>query len=71
MAALLMIGSVIAVVILVVVLWFKRSADMSDAQWRHAAIARGFLLVCGIAYLLIVIKTTTCTLREIFRVWPK
>lgn len=66
-----MIGSILAVVILVSVLWFKRSADVSDAQWRHAALARGFLLVCGIAYLLTVIKTTTCILREIFRVWPR
>ncbi|MDD2201914.1 MAG: hypothetical protein PHP20_04895 [Firmicutes bacterium] len=66
-----MVGSILAVVILVSVLSFKRSVDVSDAQWRHAALARGFLLVCGIAYLLIVIKTTTCVLREIFRVWPK
>lgn len=67
----MMIGSILAVVILVSVLWFKRSADVSDAQWRHAALARGFLLVCGIAYLLIVVKTTACIFREIFRVWPR
>lgn len=58
-----------AAIALLVVLAKSREAD--DPKWRHAAMARGFLLAAGVAYVLLACRATVMVFREVFSCWPK
>jgi hypothetical protein len=66
----LVISSALAVAIIAAVVWAK-SARADDPGWRHAALARGFLLVAGMVYALLAYRATVTVFREVFRQWPR
>lgn len=66
----LVVSSVLAIAIIAAVVWAK-SARADDPSWRHAALARGFLLIAGLAYALLACHATVSVFREVFRQWPR
>jgi len=66
----LVVSSVLAIAIIAAVVWVK-SARADDPSWRHAALARGFLLIAGLAYTLLACRATVGVFREVFRQWPR
>lgn len=66
----LVVSSALAIAIIAAVVWAK-SARADDPSWRHAALARGFLLVAGLVYALLACRATVAVFREVFRQWPR
>lgn len=66
----LILSSALAVAIIAAVVWAK-SARVDYPRWRHAALARGFLLIAGLAYALLACRATVAVFREVFRRWPR
>lgn len=66
----MVVSSALAVAIIAAVVWAK-SARADDLTWRHAALARGFLLLAGLVYALLACRATVAVFREVFRQWPR
>jgi len=66
----LVVSSALAIAIIAAVVWAK-SARADDPSWRHAALARGFLLVAGLVYALLACRATVTVFRQVFRQWPR
>ncbi len=66
----LTLASALAAAIALAVVWAK-SAKADDPEWRHAALARGFLLVAGMAYALLACRATVTVFKEVFSRWPR
>ena len=66
----LAVSSALAIAIIAAVVWAK-SARADDPSWRHAALARGFLLVAGLVYALLACRATVTVFRQVFRQWPR
>jgi len=66
----LVVSSGLAIAIIATVVWAK-SARADDPGWRHAALARGFLLIAGLVYAVLACRATIAVFREVFRRWPR
>ncbi|MEA4882211.1 MAG: hypothetical protein VB144_00880 [Clostridia bacterium] len=68
-ASQLMLASVLTMLIIFAVIWAK-SGDVHGGS-GHAILARGFLVVAGLCYILLVCKTSAMVLRQVFQRWPR
>lgn len=66
----LVVSSALAIAIIAAVVWAK-SARVDDPGWRHAALARGFLLIAGLVYAILACCATVMVFHEVFQQWPR